>query len=311
MKLAFIYSGQGAQTQYMGRDFYENFSTVRDFYDGLDSRIRDLSFRASLEDLTQTQNTQPVMVAFQIALTDLLEEHGIKPQATAGLSIGEYSALYASGVLTKKAAVDIASYRGQRMAHYSQELETAMLAVLGLEEKDLKKMLIEENLEDRVFISNINTRGQIVLTTKKEEISKLESLLKKRKLRAIPLRVSGPFHTPYMAPVAKELEEYFRKVDFRSPKIKLAMNLTGNFEEENLREIMSRQVMETVRFKDNLEILMDEVDAFIEIGHGRVLAGFIKRLDPKKPVYEIKDMESFSKALEEIHEKSSSNNRSL
>lgn len=284
----------------MGRDLYDEFELIREFYDGIDRGVKDISFYGDLETLTETQNTQPVMVAFQLAVTDLLKSRGIEPYAVAGLSIGEYSALYAAGVLSKKDALDISIFRGQRMAHYSNQLETSMVAVMGAEEEELRKLIDEEGLEDKIFISNINTKGQIVLTGKKEDFDGLSELLKAKKYRAIPLRVSGPFHTPYMAPVADELRNFFEGVSFNAPKIKLAMNLTGDYEEGNFKELMSRQVMETVRFKDNLERLLKDVDCFIEIGHNKVLAGFLKRLEPKKPVLEIKDLETFRSTMEAL-----------
>ena len=298
MKLAFIYSGQGAQVPAMARDLYENFSSVRDFYDEI-GEVRDISFYSDLEELTKTENTQPVMVAFQLAVTDLLRDRGIEASSVAGLSIGEYSALYAAGVISRADAMKIASFRGKRMAHYSEKVDTSMLAVLGVEEGELEELLSRESLAEEIFISNINTRGQIVVTGEKSAIKKLEPLLKEKRLRALPLRVSGPFHTPYMEPVAGELREFFKDIYFKKPRIKIAMNLTGDFEEENFEEIMSRQVMERVRFKDDLERLLASVDALVEIGHNRVLAGFVKRLDPKKKVYEIRDYKSLMAFVEE------------
>ncbi|NLY36616.1 MAG: ACP S-malonyltransferase [Tissierellia bacterium] len=300
MKLAFIYSGQGAQAVAMGKDLYNTFPLVKEFYDSIEPRIKELSFEADIDTLTKTENTQPVMVAFQLAVTDLLKVEGIVPYAVAGLSIGEYSALYSAGVISRKDALDIALFRGRCMGEYSSDMNTAMIAVIGSEEEELKELLKELQLSKKIFISNVNTKGQIVLTGKKEDFEGLNEALKEKKWRGIPLKVGGPFHTPYMAPVAEKLKNFFERISFHTPQCKIAMNLTGDYEEDNFSEIMSRQVMETVRFKDDLEKLLEEVDLFVEIGHNKVLAGFIKRLNPKARVLEIKDKESFISTREEL-----------
>lgn len=284
----------------MGKDLYDNFPQVKDFYDGIEAKIRKLSFEGDMQTLTKTENTQPVMVAFQLALTDLLKEEGIFPHAVSGLSIGEYSALYSAGVISREDALAIALYRGKWMGHYSSTWDTSMIAVMGAEEEDLRALLKELRLSEKIFISNINTKGQIVLTAKNEDFQDFSQALKEKKWKGIPLKVGGPFHTPYMAPVAEKLRTFFQNISFHPPTCKIAMNLTGNYEVDNFPEIMSRQVMETLRFRDNLEKLLEEVDLFIEIGHNKVLAGFIKRLDPRARVIEIKDSESFRSAREEL-----------
>lgn len=189
---------------------------------------------------------------------------------------------------------------GQWMGYYSASMDTSMLAVIGAQEEDLKELLREQKLADKIFLSNINTKGQIVLTGKKDDFGNFSQILKENKWKAIPLKVGGPFHTPYMDPVAEKLALFFEKISFHSPTCKIAMNLTGKFEEDNFPEIMSQQVKKTLRFKEDLQKLIQEVDLFVEIGHNKVIAGFIKRLDAKARVIEIKDLQSFVAAREEL-----------
>lgn len=145
----------------MGKDLYDHFPEVKEFYDGLDFPldIKSHSFTSDLETITKTSITQPVMVAFQLALTDLFFKEGIYPDAVAGLSIGEYAALYAAGVLSKEDAMKIAVFRGERMEHYSSQVDTSMVALMGAEEEDLVKAIEEVGLSDSLFLSNINTKG--------------------------------------------------------------------------------------------------------------------------------------------------------
>lgn len=286
----------------MGKDLYDKDEKVREFYDGLalPLDVKKHSFTSDLATLTQTSITQPVMVAFQIALTDLFFREGIYPDVVAGLSIGEYAALYAAGVLSKEDAMKIAAYRGERMAFHSQKVDTSMVALMGCEEEELVRALHELGLEHELFLSNINTKGQIVLTGEKAALEKLFCLWGE-KIRKIPLQVGGPFHTPYMAPVAEDLRELFNNVEFHRPKRKIAMNLTGTFEEEDLKSLMARQVMETVRFKEVIETLLEDgVDLMIEFGHNKVLAGLVKRIDRHVKVLEVVDAQSFEQVIEEV-----------
>lgn len=303
MKIGFLYGGQGSQQAGMGKDLYENYDYIKEFYDSinLDFDIKDYSFNKDLEIISETKYTQPIMVSFQIAVTKILNNLGINPSFVAGLSIGEYSALVASGVLKDIDAIEIANIRGKSMTKASSGINTGMVAVMGLEKEKIENVL--EKLSDdknKVEIANLNCPGQIVISG---EASKVEESIKELKeagaRRAIPLNVSGPFHTSYMEPVAKELEEVFKEYDFYDEKIPVVYNLLGSVRNnEDIKTIMTKQVKSTVKFQESIEYMISQgVDTFIEIGFGDVIKGFLKKIDRKLKVYSINNIESI-KAFE-------------
>lgn len=307
MKIGFLYGGQGSQQENMGKDLYENYDYIKKFYDGLNLNfdIRDYSFNKDLDTISETKYTQPIMVAFQIAVTKILKDMGIKPDYVAGLSLGEYSALVASGVLNDVEAVKIAEYRGNAMTEASSSFETGMIAVMGMELSKIEEVLNSINEEEnRVEIANLNCPGQIVISGEASKILEATERLKEAGARRIrPLNVSGPFHTTYMKDVSEKLESYFKEYDFKEENIPVVYNLLGTVKNDgNIKEIMTKQVMSTVRFQDSIEYMVEQgVDTFIEIGFKDVLKGFVRKINRDLKVYGANDTETIN-ALKEVIE---------
>ena len=212
MNLAFLYAGQGSQHAGMGQDLYESYPLFRQILDDapVDFDLKKLCFEGPEDQLSQTRYTQPCMVAFAVGITALLKERGIVPQAAAGLSLGEYSALQAAGVFTPREAIALAAFRGKAMEEAAQGMESAMYAVLNLDRNTLEEVCQKASEKGPVYLANYNCPGQIVIGGNREGAEEACRLaLEAGARRCLPLKVSGPFHTPLMAPAGKALEEHF------------------------------------------------------------------------------------------------------
>lgn len=304
MKLGFIYSGQGAQVAGMGKDFYDNEAQVRAFYDEIDvwTDIKKYSFTSSLEEISQTEITQMVLVAYHIMITDLLREKGIVPSSTIGLSIGEYSSLYAANVLAREDAVRIAVARGRFMGEISGN--TAMYAVLKASESEISEILSIANegkdAGEAVYIANYNCPGQIVISGAASTCENAVAIFEERGIKAVRLNVSGAFHTPFMKAAAVRLAELFESIDFKEKSIPVFTNLTGK-DDEITKEMMVRQVQSPVRFEQAVSNMLDSgIDMIIEIGYNNTIKNLIKRIDRKAKVLSISDYESFSDVVKGV-----------
>ena len=216
MKTAFLYAGQGSQVKGMGKDLYEAFPAFRKAYDEaeLDFDVKTLSFEDPEGKINETRYTQPALVAFACGMTAVLRENGIKPDYALGLSLGEYSALEAASVFSAKTAVEMVAFRGKKMEEASKGIESSMAAILGMSEEALDKVCKE--VGGAVSLCNLNCPGQIVIGGEKkavEEASKLALVAGAKK--AIPLKVSGPFHTSFMKSAGEALREYFKGITFQ------------------------------------------------------------------------------------------------
>lgn len=286
MKLGFLYAGQGSQHPGMGADLYEDYPAFRQVFDAadLDFDLKSVTFEDPNGVLSQTRYTQPCMVAFAAGLTAVLKEQGIVPSVAAGLSLGEYSALHAAGVLDAQTAIRAVAFRGRVMEQAAAGHPSAMMAVLGLEEDKLQ--LACESASDLgcVVIANYNCPGQLVLGGEKTAVEKAAELAKEAGARrCMPLKVSGPFHTPLMAPAGQALADFFPTISFAEPQIPVLFNCLGDENRAHLPipDLLVRQVQSGVRMEDTIRRMGSMgLDAVIEIGPGKVLAGFVKKTVP-------------------------------
>lgn len=306
MKLGFVYAGQGSQTVGMGQQLYQEYAVAREVFDSvsLDFDVKKLCFEGPIEQLSQTQYTQPCMVATAIAVTEVLKEHGITPDIAAGLSLGEYSALYAAGVFDQKTALELVRFRGQAMEQAVEGMDSKMVAILGLDRTLLQEACDEAAHLGVVEIANYNCPGQLVIGGQSKAVdAAAQGALDRKAKRAVPLQVSGPFHTSLMAPAGEKLAEKFQTVSFAPQQIPVVFNTTARplQDGETVPALLTRQVQSSVYFEDSIRYILDQgVQAIIEIGPGKVLSGFIKKITKEIPVYPVEDTASLQKTLDAL-----------
>ena len=293
MKLGFLYAGQGSQHAGMGADLYEAFSAFRAVYDHaeVDFDLKKVSFEDPDGIINQTRYTQPCMVAFAAGMTAVLREKGITPAVAAGLSLGEYSALHAAGVFDAATAIRLVAFRGKAREEAAAGRESAMMAVLNLDRSPLQDACDAASDLGCVVIANYNCPGQLVIGGEKAAVEKAAAIAKEKGARrCLPLKVSGPFHTPLMAPAGDALAERFRTVEFREPQIPVIFNCLGAERPDGaaIPELLVRQVQSSVYMEDSLRRMAAMgLDALVEIGPGKALSGFVKKTVPELPVYAV------------------------
>ena len=302
-KIGFVYAGQGSQVVGMGKSFYDNYQIAKDVFDNidLDIDVKKICFEGPIEELSKTSNTQPCMVTVAIIATRLLKENGIVPDYVAGLSLGEYSALNAAGVLTDNDAIDLVRFRGQAMERAAAGIESKMFASIGLDRELLNEAVNEAKDLGFVAIANYNCPGQLVIAGEVDAVTKASELaLEKGARRAIPLNTSGPFHTELLAPASKELKEKFTTVTFNEMQIPVVFNSSAKELEPgtSIAKMLEKQVMSSVYFEDSIRYMISKgVDTIIEIGPGKVLSGFIRKIDKSIKTYQVEDQASLEKTL--------------
>lgn len=287
-KIAFVFPGQGAQAVGMGKDVYEALPQSRAVFEKGDEvlgfPLSKLIFEGPESELKQTVNTQPALVTASVAYLEALQHLGVTPDYVAGHSLGEYSALVAAGVLSYEDAVRLVRLRGQFMEEAVPGGQGAMAATLGADRAALTELCRSiSEAGNSVELANVNCPGQIVVSGTVAGVNEVVQRVKEAGgKRAIPLEVSGPFHSSLMKEAAEQLAAELQKVTFNAPLIPVIVNVTAApvTDPEEIRNLLVAQVFSPVLWQDSVEwLIADGVDTFVEIGSGSVLAGLIRKID--------------------------------
>lgn len=303
-KIAFIYPGQGAQKVGMGADFYENSATAKELFDKADE-VLDFDLKAVCfeenERIHITEYTQAAMVTTCLAMTRVLRERGITPDITAGLSLGEYAAIAAAGGMEELDAIRLVRRRGILMQNTVPAGEGAMCAVLGMDAEAIETVLAGI---DGVTVANYNCPGQIVITGRTQGVGEAaEALQSAGAKRTVMLNVSGPFHSPLLIPAGEALRKEIEKTGLHTLKIPYVTNVTAQKVEnkDEICELLAEQVSSPVRWQQSVENMIESgVDTFVEIGPGKTLTGFIRKINREVSVYNVSAWEDVEKAAGEL-----------
>ena len=303
-KIAFIFPGQGSQYVGMGKDFYETFPCAKEMID-LAEKVSGIPMKELLfeenENINITKYTQIAMLADELAIWSVLREKGLESVVNAGLSLGEYAALVASGVMTPEDAFRVVAKRGE----YMQEAVPtggAMTAVLGADTAVIEKIC--EETEGIVSIANYNGPGQIVITGEQQAVDAAAAALKEAGAkRCTPLNVSGPFHSAMLLPAGEKLAAELEHVEIHEIAVPYITNVTADYvtDPSQVKELLKKQISSSVRWQQSVErMIADGVEAFIEIGPKKSLCGFMKRIDKTVPAYHVDKVTDLDSVLSEL-----------
>ena len=303
-KIAFIFPGQGSQYVGMGKDFYETFPCAKEMID-LAEKVSGIPMKELLfeenENINITKYTQIAMLADELAIWSVLREKGVESAVNAGLSLGEYAALVASGVMTPEDAFRVVTKRGEFMQE-AVPTGGAMTAVLGADTAVIENIC--EETEGIVSIANYNCTGQIVITGEQKAVDTAAAALKEAGAkRCTPLNVSGPFHSAMLLPAGEKLAAELEQVEIHKIAVPYITNVTADYvtDSSQVKELLKKQISSSVRWQQSVErMIADGVEAFIEIGPKKSLCGFMKRIDKTVPAYHVDKVTDLESVLEVI-----------
>ena len=306
-KVAFIFPGQGSQKVGMCKDFYDNYDCAKKVFEKADEAlgfsISKLCFEGPEEDLRLTKNTQPAILTCSIAALAVMREHGLECEIAGGHSLGEYSALVAAGVMGLQDAVVAVCKRGQFMQEAVPVGEGAMAAVMGLTPDEITEICqkVEEECGEAVQAVNFNCPGQVVIAGATKAVEKAGVALKAAGAkRAIPLPVSAPFHSTLMKPAAERLKEVLDKIEFHDAKFPVVANVTAEpvTKAEEIRGLLVKQAASPVKWEMSMQnMIRNGFDTYVEVGPGKVLTGFTRKIDRVMNALNVEDMASLEKTL--------------
>jgi [acyl-carrier-protein] S-malonyltransferase len=309
-KIAFVFPGQGSQYVGMGKDLVAKFSYTKKFFDdanqALGFDLQKLCFEGPEEELKKTENTQPaILTVSAICLEALKSFGGVKAEAVAGHSLGEYSALYAAGSLSFQDAVKLVNMRGRFMQTAVPLGEGTMAAILGLDHNVVREICKKASEKGIVEAANINSPGQIVISGKIAGVAEAGRLCKEAGAkRVIELQVSAPFHSSLMKPAADNLSSELNKMTVKDASIPVVSNVTADYVTDGpaIKELLVRQMTSPVLWENSIvKLTADGFDTFIEVGPGKVLAGLIKKISPKVKIYNVGDAATLGDFLGSWH----------
>jgi len=309
-KIAFIFPGQGSQSVGMGQEFYQEYDTVREIFDMAEEitrkRLSKLCFKGPMEELTETVNLQPAVTAVNLACLAVLEKADIEADFCAGHSLGEYSALCSADVISKQDTLKLVFKRGELMHREATKYEGAMQAIVGLSITEVQELVVEIQRDGVVSVANHNTEKQIVITGSPESVNRAALLAVDKGAKAIPLKVSGAWHSELIKGAQDEFASYLDQFSFNSPRSTVIFNVTADTEQEegDIKTIMAQQLCSPVKWYDSMKKFIEKnVEIYVEVGPGRVLSGILKKILPQEDVaqiYNVSNMKQLERFLKEV-----------
>ena len=301
-KVAFVFSGQGAQYSGMGKSLYEVSAAARKVFDTAEAirpGTKQQCFEGALEEISVTKNTQPCLFCVDLAAAEALREAGVQPDMVAGFSLGEVAAVTFAGVFTQAEGFSLVVKRGEFMQAAAEKVDSAMAAVLKLDNAKVEELCAAR---EGVYPVNYNCPGQLVVAGLRSALADFTVDVTANGGRAVPLNVSGGFHSPFMAEAAEKLGTVLSEMEVKAPEVPVYANYTAEpYGAEDAQFLLEKQVMRPVRWQQTVEKMIEAgVDTFVEVGAGKTLCGLVKKTNRAVRVFNVENAETLQAAVEAL-----------